>query len=155
LEQTDFWLWLVFASSPCGLAVEPGQAGKVIGEVGKADLGPGADQVNGAHNQAEPAFWGGKDVLDPRAHPDAGGVSAGDVPRHLAAARLFALELRLEAAALEQGETAFAGWRWLACIRRRFALPAALDRPVPVAADLGAPRSGRPTACRASAILGP
>jgi hypothetical protein len=49
----DFWLWLVFASSHCGLAVEPSQAGKVIGEVGKADLGPGAHQADGAHNQAD------------------------------------------------------------------------------------------------------
>jgi hypothetical protein len=60
--------------------------------------------ADGANDQGKPAFLGGKDVLDPRAHPGAGGVAAGDVGRHLAAARLFALELRLETAALEQVE---------------------------------------------------
>jgi hypothetical protein len=34
-------------------------------------------------------------MLYARAHPGAGGVAAGDVPRHFSAARLFALELRL------------------------------------------------------------
>jgi hypothetical protein len=80
----------VFASSRCGLAVEPGQAGKVIDEVGQADLGAGADQADGANDQAKPAFLDGEDVLDGRAHPSAGGVAAGDMGRHLAAAAFCA-----------------------------------------------------------------
>ena len=52
----------------------------------------------------EPAFLGGEDVLDARAHPGPGGIAAGDMRRHLLAPRLFALELRLQPAAVEQGQ---------------------------------------------------
>lgn len=59
--------------------------------------------ADGPHDQAEAAFLGGENVLDPRAHPRAGGIAAGDVRRHLAAPRFLALKLRLEAAPFEQG----------------------------------------------------
>ena len=45
---------------------------------------------------------GGKDMLDPRAHPGAGGIAADDVRRHRLAAGLFALELRPQPTALEE-----------------------------------------------------
>ena len=87
-----------------GSSLKPGQAGEVVDEIGHADLGAGADHADGAHDQPEAAFLGGEDMLDPRAHPGAGGIAAGDVRRHLASSGLLALELRLEAAALEQGQ---------------------------------------------------
>jgi hypothetical protein len=43
-------------------------------------------------------------MVDARAHPGASGVAAGEVGRHFFAARLFPLELRLQPAALEQGQ---------------------------------------------------
>ena len=60
--------------------------------------------ANRANDELEPAFLGGKDVLDPTPHPGTGGVAAGNVVRHLLAPGLFALELRPETAALEQGQ---------------------------------------------------
>jgi hypothetical protein len=84
-----------------GSAAEPGQAGEVVGKVGETDFDAGACHADGAHNEPELAFLGGEDVLDARAHLGAGGIAAGDVRRRLPAARLFALELRFEAAAVE------------------------------------------------------
>src|SRR5580658_3373663 len=84
-----------------GSPIEPGQTGEVIGEIGEADFDAGAHHADSAHDKTEPAFLGRKDMLDARAHPGAGGVAAGDMGRHLTAPRLFALELRLQPAALE------------------------------------------------------
>ena len=54
------------------------------------------DHADGAHDEPEPAFLGGEDMLDARAYPGAGGVAAGDVRRHLLGSGFFALELRLQ-----------------------------------------------------------
>jgi hypothetical protein len=48
-------------------------------------------------------------VVDPRSHPGTGSVAAGDVVLHLLAPGFLALELRPEAAALEQGRVASNG----------------------------------------------
>jgi hypothetical protein len=85
-------------------AVEPGQSGKVVGKIGEADFDAGADDADGAYDEPEPAFLGGEDMLDARAYPGAGGVAPGDVRRHLLASGFFALELRLQTMALEQGQ---------------------------------------------------
>ena len=87
-----------------GLPVEPGQPGKIIGEIRQADLGAGAEDANGAHDQTKSAFLGREDVLNAGTHPSASSVAAGDVDRHLATPRLLALELRRQTAALKQGE---------------------------------------------------
>jgi hypothetical protein len=94
------------AASSCrrGSSAEPGQPGEVASQVGQADLDPGAEDANGAHDEPEPAFLGGEDVLDARAYPGAGGVAAGEVRRHPLASGFFALELRLQTMALEQGQ---------------------------------------------------
>src|SRR5262249_4178457 len=73
------------------------------GDIGHADLGAGADHADGPHDQPEAAFLRSEDVLDASADPGACRIAASDVRRHLAAARLFALELWLEAAPFEQG----------------------------------------------------
>ncbi len=47
-----------------GSPLEPDQAGKVVSEIGQADLGAGADHPDRAHNEPEPACLCGKDMLD-------------------------------------------------------------------------------------------
>ena len=84
--------------------VEPGQPSKIVGKIGKANFSLGADDADGADDESKPAFLGSKDVLNQRPHPRASGVAAGDVARHLPASGFLALELRLQAAVLEQGE---------------------------------------------------
>ena len=66
-----------------GLTSNPDQAGKIVGEIGEADLGPGASHAYGANDQAKPAFLSDKDVLDAGANPGAGSIAAGDMGRHL------------------------------------------------------------------------
>jgi hypothetical protein len=92
------------ASSGCSSPIEPGQAGEVVGEVCEADPDAGAHHADGAHDEPQPAFLGGEDVLDPRAHSGPGGVAADEVRRHRRAAGLFALELRRQPAAVEPGQ---------------------------------------------------
>src|SRR5260370_8119894 len=74
-----------------GLPVEPGQPGEIIGEIGQANLGAGADHADCADDQAKPAFLCSKDVLDTGSHPSAGGVAPGRGGRHLPTPRLLAL----------------------------------------------------------------
>jgi hypothetical protein len=83
--------------------LEPSQPGEVVGEIGQADFDAGAHDADSAHDEAQPAFLGGEDVLVPRSHSAAGGIAAGDMRRHLLASQLFPLESRLQAAAREQG----------------------------------------------------
>jgi hypothetical protein len=76
----------------------------VVSKLGQANLRAGAHHANGADQEPEPAFLDGKDVLDRRPHPGTGSIFAGDAIRHFLARGFFALELRPEAATLEQGE---------------------------------------------------
>src|SRR5580658_4963285 len=95
-----------------GSAAEPGQAGEVVGEVGQTDFDAGAHHADGAHDETKPAFLGGEDVLDARAHPGAGGVAAGDVRRHLPAARLLRWNCGLRPR--RSSKARFAAERWAA-----------------------------------------
>ena len=52
------------ASSGDSSPVEPSQPGKVVSEVGENDFDAGACHADGAHNEPEAAFLGGKDMLD-------------------------------------------------------------------------------------------
>ena len=90
------------ASCGRGLSVEPHQSAEVVSEIGQPDADLGADHTDSAHNEAEPAFLGGENMLDARAHPGAGGIAAGAMCRHWSASRLFPLELRLQPTAVEQ-----------------------------------------------------
>jgi hypothetical protein len=59
----------VLPSCRRGSTVEPSQPGEVVSKIGQADLDAGADQANGAHNQADPAFLGGADHRPSPASP--------------------------------------------------------------------------------------
>ena len=78
--------------------MEVSLGGSAVHQAGFADDGIRADAVSscergdatapyadGAHDEPEPAFLSGKDVLDARAD----GIAAGDVRRHLPASGLF------------------------------------------------------------------
>ncbi|HEX3402103.1 MAG TPA: hypothetical protein VHT74_17435, partial [Acetobacteraceae bacterium] len=61
-----------------------------------------ARQADGAHHQSHAPLLGGEDVLDPAAYACPCRIAAGDVRRRRLAARLGALELRDQAALLDQ-----------------------------------------------------
>ena len=73
----------VMPSCRHGSSVEPSQPGEVVGEIGQADFGSGANHADGPHDQVQAAFLGGEDVLDAGADASSGGIAAGNVRRPL------------------------------------------------------------------------
>src|SRR5512144_1082405 len=101
------WLGLCWYGSP----FDPRQPAHVVGEVGQRDPGGCPDEADGPDDQAEAPFLGGEDVLDPGPHLCPGGFGAADARGHRLAAGLGALELREQAAAVEQRQVGLRGGR--------------------------------------------
>ena len=75
------WVQAALQLTPVRFVGSAAQSGEVVGEVGQADLGFGANHTDGADDQAKSALLSGEDVFDTSAHAGARGITARHVRR--------------------------------------------------------------------------